>query len=75
MRRMTRTEGSAFRARWAVVNAAEVAELRATSRETKMHQLIALMSSAKQMGWDESPAAEEADVRKRWMKLRRAARG
>jgi hypothetical protein len=61
----------AFKARWKVVNAAERDELRKTSIEQKFKQLAALMRSAKKLGWTKALAAEEADVRGRWNRLRK----
>ena len=53
-----------------MVNAAEQAELRATSLDRKLHQLAALMASAGPLGWTDALAAEEAQVRTRWNRLR-----
>ncbi len=75
MRRITKIEAKAFRKRWAEVNAAEIAELRATSKAHKLRQLIALMSSAEPLGWSKRLAAEESEVRRRWQQLRKTARG
>ena len=71
-RRMTVGEARAFAARWRLANDAEIAELRATSPAVKLKQLAALMSSAGPMGWTEALAAEENEVRQRWIKLRKA---
>jgi hypothetical protein len=70
-RHITKTEVKAFKARWKVVNAAERDELRKTSVEQKFKQLAALMRSAKKLGWTKALAAEEADVRGRWNRLRK----
>ena len=40
--------------------------------ELKFRQLAALMASAKQLGWNEALAEGEAEVRDRWMRLRKA---
>jgi hypothetical protein len=67
-------EARAFKARWALVNAAEREELQATSLGLKLAQLAALMSSVDQLGWTESLAAEEDVVRDRWLRLQIALR-
>ena len=64
-----------YRRRWALVNRRLTEELRATSMETKLRQLAALMASAGEMGWSRSLAAEDEAVRERWMALRRAQLG
>ena len=72
---MTKEEGRAFRKRWEAVNAAEREELRAMPMEEKMQQLAALMASRDLFGWIEEMRKEEAEVRERWNRLRRAFRG
>jgi hypothetical protein len=74
-RRLTPAEARAFVERWRLVNTAERAELRATSMAVKLRQLAALMASADQLGWSEALAAEEAEVRERWRRLREADHG
>lgn len=69
---MSRAEGEAFKARWAMVASAERDELRATSMDKKLRQLVALMASVTELGWDEALAAEEIEVRERWRRLRQA---
>ncbi|MBI3976670.1 MAG: hypothetical protein HY331_00650 [Chloroflexi bacterium] len=69
---MTKAEALAFKARWEMVNAAEIEELRATTPEKKLRQLAAMMALAKQLGWTDALAAEEGEVRERWNRLRRA---
>ncbi len=69
---MSRAEGEAFKARWAMVATAERDELRATSMDRKLRQLAALMASVATLGWDEALAAEEVEVRERWRRLRQA---
>jgi predicted ArsR family transcriptional regulator len=71
--RITREEGRAFRKRWEAVNAAEREELRAMSGEEKLRQLAALMASRDLFDWTEE-MREEAEVRQRWNRLRRAYR-
>ena len=69
--RITRAEAEAFRARWRVVNAAEREELISTPVMYKLLHLASLMASAGPMGWTETLAAEEAEVRDRWLRLRK----
>jgi hypothetical protein len=69
-RSISKAEATAFRERWKAVRAAECAELRATPPALKLKQLIALMSSVEQLGWTEALAAEAAQVRERWCRLR-----
>lgn len=73
--RLTKTEARRYRKRWQAVNAAERRELRATPIKLKFLQLAALMASAKKLGWDRSLAAEEAEVRDRWSRLRKSLGG
>jgi hypothetical protein len=75
MRRITKSQATSFATRWANVGVADAAELRATSMTRKLRQLIALMSSVQPLGWTKALAAEEAGVRRRWMRLRKIARG
>lgn len=75
MRRITRPEAKAFKKRWSAVEAADVAELRATPVSRKLAQLIALMSSAPLFGDSDRRAADEAEVRARWQRLRKILRG
>lgn len=72
--RMTESEARAFRARWEMVNRAELEELRTTSMAEKARQLVALMESAEELGWQERQGSEEVEVRERWNELRRAYR-
>ncbi len=72
---MTRDDGEAFKARWAMVGAAERDELRATSMDKKLRQLAALMASVAKLGWDEALAAEETEAREQWRRLRQAYGG
>jgi hypothetical protein len=61
-----------FKKRWALVNAAEIRELRAVSLSEKARQTSALMESAKQLGWTQAHDPQEMEVRKRWNALRKA---
>ena len=69
---LSRAEGQAFKARWAMVGTAERDELRATSMDKKLRQLAALMASVAKLGWKEALAAEEFQAREQWRRLRQA---
>jgi hypothetical protein len=69
-----KAQARAFRARWAAVNAAEREELRNTPLDLKLKQLVALMSSVGEFGWNAALAREEAEARERWNRLRKAYR-
>ncbi len=72
---LTKAEARAFRTRWESVNATERAELQATPLAHKLRQLAVLMASVKPLGWTEALAAEEAEVRDRWNRLRSTLHG
>jgi hypothetical protein len=63
----------AFRARWALVNAAERRTLRRMSMQERLRRLATLMSSAAAVGGTARLRAEDVEVRRRWARLRRAA--
>ncbi len=69
---LTRTAAQAFKRRWEIVNTAEREELGSTPVAHKFRQLAALMASATPLGWTQTPAAEDDQVRQRWARLRRA---
>jgi hypothetical protein len=69
--RITKLEARAFKTRWKIVNKAEREELRDTPVIEKFKQLVALMSSAKELGWTKALVAEDKEVRGRWNKLRK----
>jgi hypothetical protein len=75
IRRMTKEEALAYIAGYDAVNALEVEELRSMSVEEKFGHAAALMESARRMGWTEALAAEDADVRALWIRLKRAYSG
>ncbi len=64
-----------YRERWAITRERLDEELRATSMDTKLHQLATLMQSAREMGWSRSLDEEDDMVRAKWMVLRRAKLG
>lgn len=70
--KMTKTEARNFINRWKAVNDAEREELRLTPVEQKFEQLVALMSSVTQMGWDKRLREEDTEARNRWNLLRKA---
>jgi hypothetical protein len=71
-RRATKADIQAFAARWKLANRTEERELRQTSSAQKLRQLAALMASADDFGWRAALAAEDEEVRRRWLMLRRA---
>ena len=72
---LTQKEARAFQARWAMVNAAEWAELLATPLDRKLQQLATLMASVQPVGWTDALKAEDAEVRARSNRLRTALNG
>jgi hypothetical protein len=68
---ITKKEALEFKRRWKAVNEAEKMELRNTSPAQKFKQLAVLMQWVKGFGWGKALKAEEAEVRKRWLKLKR----
>lgn len=69
---ITKEKMQAYLSHWKIVNAAEREELLNTSMEQKLRQLNSLLVSVKQMGWEDSLAEGEAEVRERWNRLRKA---
>ncbi len=67
---MTPESATRYLARWKLVNDAEFEELRATTLETKLRQLSALMASVAAAGWRDALDAETDAVRARWQRLR-----
>jgi hypothetical protein len=51
-----------YRKRWALVNAAEIQELRRTSLSEKARQTAALMESERSLGWMERLDPREEEV-------------
>jgi hypothetical protein len=62
----------AFKERWALANAAELQELRATPLTDKARQTAALMESGRSLGWMDRKDLQEEQVRERWNALRNA---
>ena len=50
-----------YQKRWAIARKRLIEELRATSMETKLYRLAALMESAREMGWSRSLEPDEQD--------------
>lgn len=69
--RISAKEAHALRKRWQRVNAQERRELRSTPLVKKLQQLAALMASVRQMGWTSALSEGEAEVRERWVRLRK----
>jgi hypothetical protein len=72
---MSKEEAQAFRARWQLVNAREIEELRNTSLDVKWQQFNTLLRWVDQFGWGSELAKDEGLVRERWARLRREFRG
>jgi hypothetical protein len=64
-------EAIAFKKHWKIVNDIEREELKTLPVMEKLGQMVALMSSGKALGWTKALAAEEKEVRERWIKLRK----
>jgi hypothetical protein len=69
---MTTSEARAFTARWRRANDRERAELRATPPLVKLQQVATLMRWASELGWANTLASGEEEVRQRWNRLRKA---
>lgn len=74
-RKLSKAEARAYQRRWKLVNAREVDELLATSIDVKWQQFNTLLRWAHAFGWSDSRAREDAEVRARWIRLRKALRG
>jgi hypothetical protein len=74
-RRLSPQEAKAWQARWKLVNEFEKEELRRTPLDLKLQQFNTLLGWARQLGWEQELAREEAEVRERWIRLRKAYRG
>jgi hypothetical protein len=73
--KITKEQARQFAARWALVNAHERKELRATTPQRKFHQLSVLMQSVALFKTDKKRVAENLEVRKQWALLRRRLNG
>ena len=62
-------------ARWKLVNAFEIEELRRSPPDLRLRQFFSLMALGKAMGWHTSTPEEIEAVRARWRKIREAYRG
>ena len=72
-KRLTKADAKRFKARWAIANARDVADLRKMSTEETLRLTGALMESAKMFRFPDRKR-EEARIRARWMRLRSAYR-
>jgi hypothetical protein len=72
---LSKEDALAFRERWRLVNAREIEEMRSASMELKLQQFNTLLAWARELGWNEELRKGEAEVRERWMRLRKAYRG
>lgn len=69
---ISKKEAREFKRRWKAVNEFEIQELRKTPPAKKLLQLSALMALVKAFPeWDEALKEGEAEVRERWLKLKR----
>ena len=75
MKKPGKAESIAFVKRWRVVNEYERSELSRTSASHKLMQLAALMASAAMFPPDDTSDVEDAEVRARWKKIRKAYGG
>lgn len=70
-RRMTKAEAKAWKARFEALNEFEREELRKTTFDTKLRQLVTLMQWGRAFGWQKCPAEGENEVRDRWIRLKK----
>jgi hypothetical protein len=75
MAAITPAEAKAYVDRWDLVERAEIAELRRTPIETKLYQLVALMTSRNLFDEDLEREIGVQLVRDRWALLRQALGG
>ncbi len=68
---MDRAEALAWKERWRLVREKEIEELSAMTIEERLRQLDTMFLFARELGWDEALAAEEEEVRERWIRIRR----
>lgn len=71
-RRMTKKDGREFLKRWRLVNEREREELRNTPVEEKLRQLGSLHALATGLGWHDTLAEGQEEVRQRWQRIRKA---
>ena len=75
MEKMNKAAVQAWKQRWEIVNQFEIEELRRTPPEIKYQQFLTLLAWAKEYEWTEELAKGEAEVRARWVRLKKAQRG
>jgi hypothetical protein len=72
---ISKDEARAFRERWRLINEREMAEVNSASLDLKWQQFNTLLAWSRELGWTEERRKGEAEVRERWMRLRKAYRG
>jgi hypothetical protein len=72
---LSKKDARAFRKRWRLVNARQEEELRTTSIEVKWQQFNTLLRWAHEFGWTEALGEGDAEVRERWVRIRKAFGG
>jgi hypothetical protein len=70
---MEREQLQAWKRRWELVSARALEERKPTSPEDRLRHLDDLLEFAREMGWEERLAHGEAEVRSRWIELKRRA--
>ncbi len=69
---VNKKEAAAYKARWRLVQQAELEETRRTSADVKYRQFLELLKWTRQLGWTEYLSKDDPMVRERWRKLREA---
>jgi len=71
-RRMTKAEAKTWKARFEALNEYEREELRNTTLDAKLRQLVTLMRWGQAFGWRRGPTDGEGEVRGRWIRLKKS---
>jgi len=74
MSSITPEQARQYLERWKLVRQAEVEELRMTSLETKLQQLVVLMASRGLFRGDRDRESQVREIRDRWAQIRQALR-
>ena len=72
---MTKEEARLFKSRWQLVNEARIEEIRQATASTKLRQLADMFAAGRALGWADKRAANETEVRSRWVRLKEKAHG
>jgi hypothetical protein len=72
--RLTKAQPQAFTKGGQTIKAAEDEKLASMPMAEKLRQLAKLMISGQRLGWNKDQAAEEDEIRQRWMRLRAVLR-